>query len=375
MDGVVTDGHSISEPEVPVLGKRAGCGLALVVCWVMVPRSRWRTALNSVSKVERRSSVLQGGRRRHQWVIYGRTAVRQSVDMATLPEVLGPKGEFTHEINASARADAVKVGKFDVDRSVRLRAFYEPAGLSIRLQAGGPRSGVVRTLHAFKHVQRHAPGLMPRIHDDGRLRDSRFLVEESMFGVHPRAGEPLQAVAEELGSGLRRLHEGYGVREQRLSDVLGARFESRWHAAVARYELSDDLCRRVRNLVSQDRLVDVSYGHGDLVGTNIMQVPDRLVLIDWEYSGEVPIAFDVAKVHLHCADPVEAARLLRRGLGRSARINPSQYSFDEQIAIAYARYIAWSSTRWERAEAAGRTPQLNRLIAKRAKLIEAMLDE
>ncbi|MGC0250357.1 phosphotransferase [Pseudactinotalea sp. Z1748] len=288
--------------------------------------------------------------------------------------MIRPNGSPSDQVRSAALADVVQIGKFDVDRHVRLRAFYEPAGVSIRFQAGGPHNGVERTLSAFRHVHRYAPGLMPQVFDDGRLRTARYLVEESLFGTHPRSGRPLQGLAEEVGSGLRLLHDGYGTTDQQLSTVLGEKFPQRWREAVAAHDLTGDLDRLVRDLVGQDRLVEVSYGHGDLVGSNIMQLRERVVLIDWEYSGKTPIAFDVAKIHLHCADPAEAAQLLRKGLHRPARAGASHYSFTEQIALAHVRYIAWSGTSKVRAESAGRVQQFRNLIRKRAGAVEQLLE-
>ncbi|MGC0250362.1 hypothetical protein [Pseudactinotalea sp. Z1748] len=82
----------------------------------------------------------------------------------------------------------------------------------------------------------------------------------------------------------------------------------------------------------------------------------------------------MAKVHLHCAQPAEAAGLLRRGLNRPERSNQSHYSFTEQIALAHVRYIAWSGDAIGRAQAAGRVRQLRSLVGKRVNAIEQLLD-
>lgn len=297
------------------------------------------------------------------------------MDIGQLPAVLRPRAPVTDRLLAQARADAVAIGKFDIEREVRLRAFYQAAGLSIRFQSGGPKNGISQTLRAYEQVARHAPGLMPEIFKDGRVRGARFLIERSAFGRHPRPGDELQDVAGEIASGLRRLHEGYGVADVRLSQVLGPKFAKRWQAAVRDYAIPDGLTSKIRTLATLDRLVEVSFGHGDLVGTNIMMLPGRgLVLIDWEYAGEHPIAFDLAKVHLHCADPVEAAQVLRVALGRSARSGPSHYSFREQIALGHARYVAWSGPAMERAKAVNRVEQLRRLTTKRLASIEHLLE-
>mgnify|MGYP001329846358 FL=1 len=297
------------------------------------------------------------------------------MEVERLPEVLRPRAELTDRLLTATRADVVAIGKFDVEREVRLRAFYERTGLSLRYQSGGPKSGIARTLSAHEHVVRHAPGLMPQIFEDGRVRGGQYLIEESLFGRHPRAGKELQSIAGEVASGLRRLYEGYGIADVRLSKVLGPKFPKRWEKAARDHSISDQLADQIRSLVSRDQLVEVSYGHGDLVGTNIMMLPDRgFVLIDWEYAGELPIAFDVAKIHLHCSQPVEAARTLQVALGRPERGGASHYTFRQQIALAHARYIAWSGPAMQRAKIANRETQLRRLISKRRSVIESLLE-
>lgn len=335
-------------------------------------RTRWREALTRVAAVERLSPLLQPRRVPGVWGIHGRWAVRRA-HRRELPEVIRPGGAATGWAVAAVGAEAVQIGKFDVEEEVRLRAFYTRAGLSVRYQGGGRRrSGIERTLAAFSQVQRHAPGLMPAVHDDGAAGGGRYLVEESVFGTHPRSARALQDLAGAVAAGLRKLHEGYGVVEEPLSTVMGDRFAERWGQAVRTYGIGADLDRRLRHLVDDDRRVEVSFGHGDLVGTNIMSLPERVMLIDWEYAGPIPIAFDVAKIHLHCADPDAAARILQDGLGRGDR-HPSHYRFHEQLALAHARYIAWSSVTRERAHAAGRAEQLKGLIGQRLTAIEHAL--
>lgn len=320
--------------------------------------------------------MLSGGRRRRQWAIYARarTAVRSGVDTETLPFVIRPKGDPTQHLSSPARADVVTIGKFDVARTVRLRAFYEQDGVSLRFQAGGPRNGVLRTVRAFNHVRQHAPGLMPEVFDHGQARRTSYLVEESLYGSHPRSGKPLREIAGEVASELSRLHRGYGIVEQPISDILGSQFDERWRRASQIQGIPEGVEKGIRALVAQDRLLEVSFGHGDLVGTNIMQLPDRVVLIDWEYAGKIPIGFDVAKIHLHCGNPVESLEILRKGLGRPVRDRARYYDLGEQIALAHARYIAWSLNAMARARTAGRETQLHALIGKRVNAIARLLD-
>lgn len=101
--------------------------------------------------------------------------------------------------------------------------------------------------------------------------------------------------------------------------------------------LAEPLDTAVRRLLSRDALLEVSFGPGDLVGSNILVGGDGLVLIDWEFGGERPIAFDLAKVHLHCADSVTTQAALERGLHHSVGGRLDHYSFAEQLALSTSR--------------------------------------
>src|SRR5690625_466728 len=111
-------------------------------------RARWRQALRTVTRVERRSSILPSGWGSRGWDIHGRIGLRAGMEVERLPEVLRPRAELTDRLLTATRADVVAIGKFDVEREVRLRAFYERTGLSLRYQSGGAKSGIARTLSA-----------------------------------------------------------------------------------------------------------------------------------------------------------------------------------------------------------------------------------
>src|SRR5690625_2382722 len=138
---------------------------------------RWRPALARTARIEHREPLLPATAWPARWHLHGRSALRGEPVRGSLPAVLEPKLEPTGRIWSRAAADVVMLGKFDVERDVRLRAFYVRQGLSLRLQGGGPRSGIERTLQAWSQVRLHAPSLMPRIMTDGHLRTARYLLE------------------------------------------------------------------------------------------------------------------------------------------------------------------------------------------------------
>jgi len=341
----------------------------------MAPKtvSRWRAALAQTARIERREHLLPSAPCPTRWYLHGRSAVRGEQAHGSLPAVLEPKQDPTATIRSRAAAVVVKLGKFDVERDVRLRAFYVPEGLSVRLQGGGPKSGIERILQAWSQVRIHAPSLMPRIVADGHLRTARYLLEEAIFGRHPVGGRALQRLAYDVAAGLHRVHQGVGVSELRLSSILSAQFEARWRAVVQVEHIDPATDEAVRALVRRDGLLDVSLGHGDLVGTNILELHDRVVLIDWEYAGSLPVAFDLAKMHLRCAEPDDAMAAVQAGLGGSVGTRRGHYSFPEQLALAHALYISRSGSARTRAAAAGRTAQLEQNVAVRVSAIQRLL--
>lgn len=334
---------------------------------------RWRQALSRVARVERRAPTLEQYESQHRWHIHGRTAVGENALSMTIPKAIRPRRPTTHVLGGKAAADVITIGKFDVDREVRLRAFYLEPGLSLRLQSGGTRNGIDRSLAAYAEVRKHAPDLMPTIVENGRLGRARYLLEDSIFGWHPRDGKTLQTVAYDVAASLRPLHQGVGVWERPLSEVVSAKFKQRWRYAVTHIGIESDLDQAVRRLIARDGLVDISMGHGDLVGTNIVKLDDAVVLIDWEYAGLMPIAFDFAKIQIYCPDPRVALEEIERGLGGEVGTARGHYSLSEQIALAHARYLSWIGHTRRRAQAAGRMRQFDDNVALRTEAIKNLL--
>lgn len=350
----------------------------------VTPQQRWRQAFARIRAVERRSQSLAQARtrRRVPFSIYGRAAVRSGIEVGALPRTLRPKSgrgdyadlEPTDEVLTAAGADLIRIGKFDVEREVRSRSFYLDPGLSVRFQSGGVVNGVQRSIDAYQHVQRHAPELMPPILDHGSIRRARYLVEQVVPGRHPVGAQRMQALAEQIAAGLSLLHQGVGVTERPLIEILGQRFEKRWRALVEEMGVDEHTDAAVGALVARDEDVAVSLGHGDLVGTNIVTRKNRVTLIDWEYSSRMPIAFDLAKVHLHCAESDAGRQALLTGLGNTWKEGPGRYTFAEQLALANVRFLSWTGTRRARAVAAGRVAQFEATIALRLREVRTLLE-
>lgn len=339
-----------------------------------VSARRWVRALRRVALVEWRSPSLSGRVRPVPLRHSGRKAWAAQTDTGSLPPGVRPEPTDGHPVRAAVRADAVVIGKFDVAREVRLRSFYTEPGLTVRFQAGGRPNGVSRTVLAHRAVTPHDPGLMPALEDHGRARPTRgvYLVERTLPGRAVRKDELLDLV-EQLATRLHRVHQGVGVERRPLSRAVSPHLPDRWGAFADTQALSAGLRTRVAALLDRDDLLEVSFGHGDLVRSNMLLHDGTLRLIDWEYSGEQPIAFDLAKVHLNCPDPQAGFDSLIRGLG-TVGSGPGGYSLAEQIALGHVQALSWDQARRQRAEAAGRLPQLQRRTQQRIEAISALLD-
>jgi len=279
---------------------------------------------------------------------------------------------------APVRADLVVIAKFDVDESVKLRGFYADAGRTVRVQVGREdgRHGVSRTLEAYRQVSQHVPDLMPRIddHGDAPFSEGVYLVEELVTGSHPVSRDEIQALAEPLAASLLRLHRGIGVSSRALSTVVNRRMPERWRTFAREASVDGMVDAAVRRLIARDELVEISLVHGDLVASNIMIDDGRIVLVDWEYAGEHPIAFDLAKVHLNSRDPDVAQAALERGLQRSVGHRAGHYSFAEQLALAHVQMLSWHRARAARAARAGRSAVLEVHAQQRLQAIARLLE-
>ncbi len=327
--------------------------------------------------MERRTAILDFSPRPRRWVFAGTTAWRQDADFGALPDELRrTEGNPSRLVPVPVCADLLRIGKFDVDTEVRLRAFYATAGLSIRLQANAGReaSGVARTVRAHEQVSRHVPALMPRVEDHGITNRSRtaYLVEELLHGSHPTR-EQLPEVAEALARQLHLLHQGVGVASCPLSTVVHPQTRARWETFVRTGVVGLALDRAVHRLLERDALLEVSLTHGDLVSSNILVREGRTALIDWEYAGEQPIAFDLAKVHLNSVDQDATQASLQRGLQQSLGYDRDHYAFPEQLALAHIRVLSWHQPRRRKSEAAGRTGFLDRQTRHRLQSIARLL--
>ena len=343
------------------------------------PGRRWTQALATLALVERRSPALP---RTARWrpVLTAGASAYLGTDHSELSASLAPRGTATRRrLLAPVSADVVQIGKFDRGRQVRLRGFYGDAGLCVRVQAATRDTsiphGVERSATAARVVGEHRPGLMPRMLDHGTVLHGRtaYLAEETVTGRVPRGPREVLAamsvVAEELGV----VQHGVGITARPLSAVVHPQFPDRWRAVVDDGHVTADLGAEVERLIDRDDLLEVSFTHGDLVSSNVLCTEGGVVLIDWEYAGEQPIAFDLAKMHINAGPPAPALDVLDRALGHGIGHHGGHYRLVEQLALAHALVLSRLEARLARARQAGRVGPLERQTRKRALALRTLM--
>ncbi|MEE6288979.1 phosphotransferase [Georgenia sp. MJ173] len=343
------------------------------------PGRRWAQALATLALVERRSTALTTAARWRQVVTAGPDAYLLPGAEA-LPPSLAPSGSPTRRpLRAPVSADLVQLGKFDRGRQVRMRAFYGAAGISVRVQAASRdaavRHGVARSVTAAQVVAAHRPDLMPRMVDHGTVLRGRtaYLTEETVTGRMPQdpaeVAVAMTGVARELGA----VQRAVGITARPLGAVAHPRFAERWRAVVAGGHLSPALGAEVERLIARDARLEVSFTHGDLVSSNVFLDDDRIVLIDWEYAGEQPIAFDLAKMHINAGPAGPATDALDGALEQTVGHDRGHYTLVEQLALAHAVVLSRLEARLVRARQAGRLGPLERQTRKRALALRELL--
>ena len=276
-------------------------------------------------------------------------------------------------------ADVIELGKFDRPGHLRLRGFYTAAGLTVRVQPAKltdpERDGIARCVAAARLIGAHRPDLMPRMLDHGTVARGRlgYLVEEAVAGTTPRGPRQVSAAMVRVATELFAIQQAIGIDSRRLSALAEPEFPARWRSVVAHGHVRDALGAQVERLIARDAMLEVSFTHGDLVSSNVLDTPRGPVLIDWEYAGEQPIVFDLAKMHVNAGAAGAAAERLAGVWGPAIGQRPDHYSVLEQLALAHAVVLSRHEARAMRAQQAGRNAPLTRQTRRRAHALEELL--
>ena len=347
---------------------------------------RWHEAFRLLGRLERGRPRLRRARRPVQYRVSERAALRLESSSAGLPEPTRALAGGTSSgplLDAPCRAEFICLGKFDVEAAVRLRAFYlgdeRPFTLALQPYGGVRQHGLARAVRARRLVARHLPGLAAPLYGHGRLRSSgaAFLREGIVQGRHPTDRIEMQEVAGPIAEALHRFHVAIGIARWPLSRAATHTLPQGWETFARQSHVSQQLNRRVRRLIQRDAFLEVSLGHGDLVGSNILltstEGSDQIVLLDWEHARPLPVVFDLAKLHLSARAPDVVLRQLHAVLDDELAHTAGGYGLEEQLALAHVQMLAWHEHRYAKAARAGRLRFLRRDTDRRLELIEQLL--
>ena len=120
------------------------------------------------------------------------------------------------------------------------------------------------------------------------------------------------------------------------------------YAATLQQGASRHLARLPAMMTQAEKLevatgpVDLVYGHNDLLPANIMQSPDRLWLIDWDYAGWNSPLFDLGGLAANCGlTPAQELWLLEAYFDRPATPD-LLHRYHAMKAAAALREVFWS---------------------------------
>lgn len=305
---------------------------------------------------------------------------RGALDFDDVP-VRAPKQRAKRRHRSRATADVVVFGKFDRPGNTRLRAFYGrtdqgPVAVKVQPWQGERKHGIGREVAARRRVAELVPEIAPPLHAHGVLEAAEgtlgYMVEGLVDGRHPLRSEIHEMVGP-LAEGLVRLYQAAGVTYEPFSAVASDQLMVSWKRLAEERDDAADLLPRVERLLAEDRTVAVSLAHGDPVASNVVVADGgRVVLVDWEYAREGPVAGDLAKPLQQAGDQEAALESIERRAGATL-VEDGAYDLREQLALGQVRLLGWYESQRVKAEAAGRLPQLQKTLDQRLSMIRWLL--
>ena len=335
---------------------------------------RWHTALSRVAEVERQSRKLRSRLLPRTFTYSKRSAWATEAGLNVLPRDQQHELPGHGETRARVQAESVLIGKFDVEKEVRLRAFYPDRTLSVRYQTGGERNGITRNVKAHEKVHPYAPELMPTIYDHGTIRGGAgaYLVEDTVVGESATRSQ-LESLIVPLAQRLQKVHQGVGIQDRHLSKIVGGSYRVRWSNFVETQNIDATIDHAVQRLIDRNDLLEVSLTHGDLVNSNILVNDHDFVLVDWEFAEMKPIAFGMSKMIINVRDLDRVVQDMHSGLGGEIGTRDGYYTFREQIALSLVLTLSWHKNHLAKAKIAKRTDALARQTSKRLSTLKGLL--
>ena len=338
-----------------------------------------------LARIERKSPTLPVGLPTVMEVT-GRQAVNPAIPPPELPIPDEGAGRGDREVTgtepSTTAAGLVRLAKFSTPTQTRATAFYwrldHPVVVRVTIARPGrqPRRRAALTARArigLPHLMR-APELL----DHGRTLQAAYVVEQLVFGAHPRSVPDKQQLGEEV---IDTLFETFGqidlraasekthpATEERLGRLL------RLVPFVEGWPTESDLLSAVARLVDAKRPLPTGWTHGDVVFSNLIRDPHGVVyLIDWENAGVRPVVADLAKVAAAMPGTSGLERVLAREPGSALEAAQGGMMLAEQLTRYYLQELSWWEPKYRRAQQTDRMPTFEAWVRRRMELTAILL--
>lgn len=224
-------------------------------------------------------------------------------------------------------------------------------------------------------VQRHAPGLMPQVHDHGDLDGGRlrYLVEQWQPGLPVRTADALAPHLPTIIDQLGRLVRGYGRQYAALSSWAPRGLAQGWAEFGRLGILAEPQHGDLTRLIEQDKDLLTSWCHGHLVASNVLVDSDGVTLLSWGRAGVMPVARDLATLHAASTFPRAAEHLVVKALARWSPRVATLYSPVEQLALAHATALSAFPAQRRAVGGGAALADLERQVHARAARLEALM--
>ncbi len=210
------------------------------------------------------------------------------------------------------------------DGAFRLRAFDIAHDRTIKVVKRDSRYGAAteRELQArttfLKDSALRIPDIIAQDSGDSYIRFS----EEMLTGRAFIGWLDSLRFMKDVGEPLLRLGESYGIAQKPLAESMDA---SRV-AKIMRCPSSDEKIARARHLLEQNKMVNTTIAHCDLISSNMIVTNKGLYVVDWEKSAPMYAGYDFARLAVrYPRNPVFA----RAGRGAMARLQGGRMTLDD----------------------------------------------
>jgi len=263
----------------------------------------------SSQKLEQQKAALNQYVKLGSWLIQARYAGKPQLlpclkDMSPLVDRslfarIKRKLKTLNTIHAACNADLICVKH-------HIRAFYcQPRRYTARIamHADASEHKLKKELEILRQVRQFGCINVPAIHETGQAGPHAYLVEDLIDGepvTYPADLQLLNQLAMDLWQnylrfGLETAASDSYIEEGTSILIDDALEKTVWNPA---WGSKQDFLDTITRLIGGNSSLLCGVGHGNLSLGNMIKHDNRIHVLDWEYAGETPIAFDVAKLLL-----------------------------------------------------------------------------